>query len=38
MTWKIAFVLALAVVVILGCVWEWRIHGRNRRTRTHGNR
>ncbi len=25
MTWKIAFVVALAVVVILGCVWEWRI-------------
>jgi len=34
MTWKIAFVVALAVVVILGCVWEWR----NRRPRTHGNR
>ena len=35
MTWKITFVVILAIVVILGCIWEWLIHGRNRRPPVH---
>jgi hypothetical protein len=34
MSWMIALVGALAVLVILGCLWEWMIRGRHGRPRT----